>query len=251
MPHTCYERGHIVAVESTDQHPNGLKVAWDTIVAPKEAFESLRVAPTWGWPLLIVIVVGMLSVYAVMPASVHAMQAAWPAMVAKNPALAGMSQSQQQAQLAVAMRLASFGWIAVPIVALLSALVGSVLLLIFNAAGHGEGTFAKFWAAQWNIALVSTIGSIVLAAIVLLRGAESFATPQAVQSAVPNLGMLVPEGAVKLHAFLAFFTPFTLWATWLEVEALAIIGRTPRVTAWLGGCATLVLPALLVAGFAH
>ena len=35
---------------------NGLKTALDMIIAPKEAFEQLRVAPTWGWALLILLV---------------------------------------------------------------------------------------------------------------------------------------------------------------------------------------------------
>jgi hypothetical protein len=36
----------------TSPKPNGLKVALDTIVAPKEAFDSIRIAPTWflRWP---------------------------------------------------------------------------------------------------------------------------------------------------------------------------------------------------------
>ncbi len=36
--------------------PNGLKTALDTIVAPKDAFESLRSAPTWGWAFLLALV---------------------------------------------------------------------------------------------------------------------------------------------------------------------------------------------------
>ena len=35
--------------------PSGLKTALDTIVSPKEAFESIRVAPTWGWAIVIAV----------------------------------------------------------------------------------------------------------------------------------------------------------------------------------------------------
>ncbi|HEU5479666.1 MAG TPA: hypothetical protein VFU90_07515, partial [Candidatus Tumulicola sp.] len=54
---------------------NGLKTALDTIISPKEAFEQLRVAPTWGWALLLTIVLYAFASYLLTPAIVHGMQA--------------------------------------------------------------------------------------------------------------------------------------------------------------------------------
>jgi len=233
----------------TPTKPNGLKTALDTIVAPKAAFESLRVAPTWVWALLISIVCVMLSSYITTPAVIHGLSTDWPNLLAKDPNTAALSPDQQQARLAIAVKFTQFVWIITPIFVLFAALIGTVIMIIFNALGRGEGTFGKYWAAQCNIALIPSIGAIILAVIVLLRGSDSFTTAQSVNESIPSLGMLVP-GTGKLHVFLAVFTPFSIWAAGLAIAALSIVGRLPRVQAWLGGGLTLVLPALIVAAFA-
>jgi hypothetical protein len=232
----------------TSLKPNGLKVALDTIVAPKEAFESIRVAPTWGWALLIVLVATLATSYLVTPAVIHGLQSDWPNMVAKNPALSGLSADEQQARLAVSVKIAGFVWMFTPLFVLFGILLGSVIMVIFNALGRGDGSFGKYWAAQCNIALTNTVGAIILLAIVIARGVDSFTTAASVQEALPNLGMLVP-GAGKLHAFLATFTPFTLWAAALVIVALIIIGRVPRMQASLGGFLALLLPGAIAIAF--
>lgn len=229
---------------------NGLKTVVDTIVAPKEAFESIRVAPTWVWALLIALVVTLVSWYLATPASVHAVAADWPNTVAKTPSLAGATAEQQQAGLAMGQKIAGLIWIFTPIFVLIGVLIATVIMAIFNALGRGDGTFGKYWAAQCNIAVVYALGALVLAVIVLVRGPDSFNTAQSVQEAIPNLGMLVP-GTGKLHVFLSVFTPFSLWAMGLSIAALAIVGHVPRVQAWLGGILTLILPALIAAAFAR
>lgn len=238
-----------MAVESATK-PSGLKTLWDTIVAPKEAFESLRAAPTWGLALVIVVILSALASYLITPAIVHGMTADWPNMVARNPRLAQLTPEQQQAQLGIVVAFTKFSWIFTPIISVFAAVIGAIVLLIFNAIGRGEGSFAKYWAAQWNIAIVTAAGSIVLAIIVLIRGADSFTSATDVQSAMPSLGMLVPASSVKLHTFLSVFSVFGLWATGLEIAALAIIGRVSRPVAWLGGSLTLILGALIAASFA-
>jgi Yip1 domain len=229
---------------------NGLKTVVDTIVAPKEAFASIRVAPTWGWALLITIVIVLVSSYLTTPAAIHGVVTDWPNTVAKSPALAGQTAEQQQAGLAMAQKITSFVWIFTPIFVLIGILIGTVIMAIFNALGRGDGTFAKYWASQCNIAIVAALGAVILAVIVLVRGPDSFTSAQSVQEAMPNLGALVP-GTGKLHVFLSVFTPFSVWATLLSVAALSIVGRVPRVQAWLGGSLTLVLPGLIAAAFAH
>jgi Yip1 domain len=229
---------------------NGLKTVVDTIVAPKEAFESIRVAPTWGWALLIAIVFVLVSSYLTMPASLHAVAADWPNLVAKSPSLANATAEQQQAGLAMTQKITSLVWVFTPIFVVVFALIGAVIMLIFNAIGHGDGTFGKYWAAQCNIAVIAGLGALVLAVIVLVRGVDSFNTAQSVQEAMPNLGILVP-GTGKLHTFLSVINPFSAWGTGLAIAALSIVGRVPPVPAWLGGLLTLVLPGLFAAAFAH
>ena len=239
-----------MAVESTVK-PNGLKTAWDTIVAPKEALMSLSVAPTWGWAFLIVAVVGMIALYLTVPASIHAMTADWPNQVAKSPQLSAMSPEQQQAGLAMGTKFASFTWVISPLIYAIAALISTVILLIFNAIGRGSGTFGKYWAAQWNISLVAALGALILAIVVIVRGPESFNSPLQVQTALPSLAFFVPASSVKLHAFLAVFTPFGIWVAGLEIAALRIIGKVGPVPAWIGGSLTLVFSALVAAVFAR
>lgn len=238
-----------MAVESATK-PSGLKTLWDTIVAPKEAFESLRVAPTWGIAFVIVIVLSAVASFLITPAIAHGVTADWPNMVARNPKLAQLTPDQQQAQLAIVVGFMKYNWVFTPIVSIIAALIGAVLLLIFNAIGRGQGSFANYWAAQWNIGIVTAASSLALAVIVMLRGANSFNSAAEVQSAMPSLAMLVPASAVKLHAFLSVFSVFGLWAAGLEIGALSVIGRVSRPVAWLGGSLTLILGALLAASFA-
>ena len=239
-----------MAVESTAK-PNGLKTVWDTIVAPKEALESLRIAPTWGWAIFLVLVLITLSSYLITPAIIHGMTADWPNIVAKNPQLSAQTPQQQQAGLALITRFTAFGWIFTPLFVIFGALIGTVVLVIFNAVGHGTGSFVQYWAAQWNISIVTAIAYVAVAVIVLARGADSFSSAADVQSAMPSLAMLVPTSAVKLHAFLSVFTVFGIWAAGLEIAALRIIGKLGTVPAWLGGSLTLIVIALFTAAVAR
>jgi len=233
-----------MAVDTSPQ-PNGLKVALDTIVAPKAAFESIRVAPTWGWALLIAVVFGTFATYLITPALVHAYPGTFAQQLARDPGLSSLSSEQQQAALSIGEKALEFSWlggiIGVPVIAIVSALV----MLIFDRIGHGEGSFAKYWAAACNIAIPGlTLAGVVAAIIVLLRGVDSFPTEQAVQLAMPSLAALVPSTNLKLVAFLAAITPFSLWALYLNVAAMRIIGRVSLVPAWLAALVMFLVPAI-------
>jgi len=227
------------------QQANGLKVAIDTIVAPKAAFEAIRVVPTWAWALLIAIVVGAIGTYLMTPAFVHAYPGTFAQQAQSDPRIASMTPEQQQAIVAFTQKTLAFGWIFVVFGVPFGALVATVLMLIFDKIGHGEGSFLKYWAASCNIAIPSfALGSAVAAIIVLVRGADSFPTLQSVQEAVPSLAMVAPGAGAKTTAFLATITPFTLWGVGLNVAAMRIIGRVQAVPAWLAALVILIVPAL-------
>ena len=238
-----------MAVESS-QNANGLKTAWDTIVAPKAAFESIRNAPTWGWAFLISIVLFALGSYLALPATTHALTASWPNMVAQNPRLAGLSSADQQAQLQIVLKFAGFTWIFVIVAVPLFILISTVLYLIFDKIGRGDGTFGKYWAAACNISVVAGLGSVLTGIITIARGADSFLKPIDVQGAM-SLGLLAPQAGVKLGTLLASITPITIWVLALGIMALGIVGRVPRVPAWLGGIASFLVPVLVGVAFAR
>src|SRR5215469_6015827 len=188
-----------MAVDSQAPQANGLKTVLDTIVAPKEAFESIRVVPTWGWALAIAILLGAIGSYLMVPAVQHAIASDWPAMVAQNPRLAQMTPEQQQTALSTSQKIAAFSWIGIFIFAPILCLIEGVIMLIFDKLGRGEGSFAKYFAAACNIAVpVVGIGTLINALIVVMRGPASFTTTQAVQGAMPSLAMLAPGVTGKL-----------------------------------------------------
>jgi len=235
----------------TSPKPNGLKVALDTIVAPKEAFESIRVAPTWGWAFLIVLILFGLGGYLLTPANVHALTADWPNVVAQSPALSGMSADQQQAQLQVATKFSAFAWIAVIIFVPIYVVVASVLYLVFDRIGHGDGSFGKYWAAATNVSIIAGLGYLLTAVIAMIRGADSFNKPMDVITAMPSLMLLAPGAGPKVAAILGSVTPFSLWAIVLGATALRTVGRVSQIPAWLGAVAAFLVPVLIGAAFAR
>jgi hypothetical protein len=236
-----------MAVDSTT-NANGLKTVWDTIVAPKEAFESIRSTPTWGWALLIAIVVATAATYLVSPAFVHGYAGTFAHQVASDPRLSTLTPDQQQSAEAIGAKFVGFSWIFVLIGVPVFVLISSVVFLIFDKLGHGSGSFSQYWAAACNIAVPgSAFGSIVLALIVSIRGADSYNTIQEVQQSVPSLAMLAPGAGTKVTAFLGVITPFTLWAMVLAVLALLTIGKVGKFQAWLAALVMLLVPGLLAA----
>jgi hypothetical protein len=225
--------------------PNGLKTVVDTIVAPKEAFEAIRTAPTWGWALLITIVLAAGTSYLITPALVHGYPGTFAQQAASDPRIASMSLEQQQAVEAFGEKLLSFGWIFVIFGVAFGALIAAVVMLVFDKVTHGEGSFSRYWAAACNVGVPALgIGGIVAAIIVLVRGPESFANVQAVQAAVPSLATIATGAGTKLTAFLATITPFTLWGLGLNVVAMRAIGRVSASPAWLAALIILLVPGL-------
>ncbi len=236
-----------MAVDSRPSTPNGLKTVWDTIVAPKEAFESIRNAPTWGWALLIAIIVPMAATLLATPALEHGYAGTFAQQVASDPRLSALSADQQQSAEAIGSKIVGFSWMFVAFGVPLFVLISAVVFLIFDKLGRGTGSFGQYWAAACNIAVISAIGSIIMALIVSIRGADSFTTAQSVQQSVPSLAMLAAGAGVKLTGFLSVITPFTLWAASLAVVALTTIGKVGKLQAWLAAIVMLIVPGLLAA----
>lgn len=238
-----------MAVDAQPSRANGLKTAWDTIIAPKDAFESIRNVPTWGWALALTIVLSVIGNILLVPALQHAMAAAWPQTVAASPQLSQMSPDRQQSALEMTQKFAGFAWVGSFISAPVYALIAAVVLLIFDKLGRGEGTFGRYFAAACNIGLVGLgLGSLVLGIIATLRGAATFNSQLSVQEAMPSLGTIIPATG-KLAVFLATVTPFNLWVVGLAVLALLVIGRVPKLQAWLGGIVLFLIPALFAIAF--
>ncbi len=228
-------------MDSTKSASGGaLQTVIDTIVAPNAAFERVRTASTWGWALLIAIVVTSAAQYVIAPTAVHAFEGSWPAMVAANPQMAQLTPEQQQHALGMITAFMPYAWLVTIIWVPISVLATTVVLLIFNAIGRGSGTFESLWSAVANIYVPwAAIGGIVLAIIVHMKGESAFNSVQSVQFATPSLAWIVPTANVKVAAFLGSLSVFQIWAAILVYLAMRV---TARVSVAPATFAALVVP---------
>jgi hypothetical protein len=237
--------------ETTVDRRSGLLNVIDVIVAPRAAFERVRIVPTWGWAFLVTSLLGIAGSLVIEPALLHAMDKSLPAQLALNPQIAKMPADQQAAAIARAIAfskmVAQFSWIFVPISLLLIGAVQALAMMIANAASRGDGSFGKYFALSVTIMIVGTgLSSLVLALIVAIKGPGAFESPNAIQSAIPSLGLLAPGLRGALGAFLGALNVFYLWATALLAIGMMIVGRVKAGAAW----STAVVLLLLTAAFA-
>jgi len=219
---------------------NGLSTVVNVIAAPREAFETLRIAPTWGWAFVVAIVLAAIGQYLATPATMHAIQASWPAQVAANPQLAGASHEAQQRALNISLAVIKWTWLATPIIVLIAALVATIIMLIFKAVGRGDASFKQLWCAAMNVAVVSVgVSQLVNGLIAMVRGAASYNSTSDAYKAMPSLAWLVPHATLKLSAFLAAFSVVGIWAAVLLAMAMIYTAKTSKLNGTI--CALVVL----------
>jgi hypothetical protein len=221
---------------------NGLTTVINVITSPKEAFETLRVAPTWGWAVLIAIVLAAIGQYLATPATVHAVQATFPQQIASSPQLAGMSPEQQQRALNMSLAFVRFSWLFAPITVLIGSLVATIVMLVFKAIGRGDAGFKQLWCAAMNVAVVSVgVYSIIAGLIALVRGAATYNSTADAYRAIPSLAWLVPHAGVKFVAFLAAFNVIGIWAAVLLAMAMMYVAKTSKANGTICALAMLCI----------
>lgn len=227
----------------------GLTTVIDTIIAPKTAFDRLRVVPTWGWAFLIATVLGVIGTFLIGPAMVHVMETTVPAKLAASPQIAKLPPDQQQSMIAMQLKvsrvLLQLLPLFVPITLLVVGLIQGVVMTAANAIGRGDGSFKKYFALSINVAVVGyALGAVVIGAIVLLRGATSFDDQSAITGSLPSLGLLAPGLKGFAGGFLGGINVFYLWATALLALGMQRVGRLPAAVAWSTACLMLLLTAV-------
>jgi hypothetical protein len=238
-----------MAVDSTQMtKANGLATLLDTIVSPKEAFERLAIAPTWGWALLFSLALPIAAYFFMLPAIQHGMLGDLAKQAATNPNIAQMTP-EQRAKIA---GYAPFFVIFTPIAIFFFVFLQTIIMTVFNAAGKGQGSFGKLWAAAMNMCIVYGIGQIVAAAVVYIRGADSFNSAAEVQRAVPSLALLAP-GVSDPHllAFLATVNPIFVWSVVLVSMAMRYTAKVSSGPAWGAALVSYLVPMLIGVGFAR
>lgn len=233
---------------------NGLTTALNVIVAPREAFEALRDAPTWGWAFFIAAVLMAIGMFLASPASDHANLIMTQHMVAHSPFLANATDAQKQKMLADAQN-PTLGKHVLGIVISLAFLLivaafQALVLLIGNALGRGTASYKQLFSAAVNIAVVgSGLMWVVLGIITILRGAATFSSPADLVGAVPGLGYIAGSSGAGTATFLASINIFTVWSAVLMAAAMIVIAKVSKVIAYSFAALLLILgagiPALL------
>jgi hypothetical protein len=238
-----------MAVDSSQiPKANGLSTVLDTLISPKEAFERLAVSPTWGWALIVSLVLPIAAYVVMIPAVQHGMLGDLAKQAATNPQIAQMTP-EQRAKIA---GYAPYFVAITPIAIFFFVFVQTVVMTIFNAVGKGQADFGKLWAASMNVCVVYGIGQIVSAVVVILRGADSFNSAAEVQRALPSLAMLAPSASdPHMLAFLASVNPVVIWSVILVATAMRYTAKVSAGPAWGAAICTYLIPMLLGVGFAR
>jgi Yip1 domain len=238
--------------ETTVDRRAGLLNVIDVIVAPRSAFERLRIVPTWGWAFLVATLLGIAGSLLIQPAVLHGIDKSLPAQLAANPQIAKLPADQQakaiERGISVTKVIVRAAWVFVPIGLLLVGVVQALALTIANATSRGDGNFGKFFAMSQTIAVIGTgLSSLILALIVVIKGADNFDSQSAVIATVPSLALLAPGVKGALAGFLGALNIFNVWATALLAIGATIVGKVKPAAAWAAAIVILLCTAAFMA----
>jgi len=227
---------------------SGLQTLLNTIAAPKEAFETLKVAPTWGWAIIVAIVVYVIAATLLLPIG-HHVGLAMVERMANGSFGANMSDAQKQSMIAGAAHptaLKDFGNALGGIAGLFVALLFNTLwMLLANAIGKGSGDFKRFWSGSANILIPSYIlGQIVTAVIALMRGPDAFNSIGDIFRVLPSLAWLAPGAKGYAVGFLASLSIFSIWGAYLNATMLQVMANVKGGVAWTVASLVLLLTAV-------
>jgi hypothetical protein len=230
---------------------SGLKTALDIVVAPRDAFASLKAAPTWGWACTIAIILMLVGYFMQRPAQLHAAVGTLQHMMATNSLFANMTDEQKQKAIENAQHPgpASTAFAILGIVFSLfgAALLNTVVLLVGSVAARGTAGFNRLWAGSMNIAIPTFgLNYVVLGAVCLILGADHFQNTGDMLRAAPGLAMLAPGVHGMALGVLCGLNVFTIWGFILNVMMMREVAGAKGASAWIAPLVVLLGGALLL-----
>lgn len=218
---------------------NGLSTVVNVVAAPREAFETLRIAPMWGWALVIAAALAMVGQYLAIPAVLHAMQAGWPAQVAASPQLSSLTPAQQQRAFEMGTMFVHWSWLITPVLLLVGAFLQTIIMLVFRAAGKGDASFKQLWCASMNVMVVGFgVYNLLNGLISIVRGPAAYNSMMDSIRSMPSPAWLAPSASHKVLAFLASFNIVSIWGAVLLAMAMMYVAKVSKANAAI--CATTV-----------
>jgi hypothetical protein len=225
-------------MQREERTASGLATVLDTVVAPAAAFERLREAPTWGWAFAVAFALSALAFILEVPVLSHVWYLGLQHALATNSMYANVDPEQRQRMLAAvahpdAARLALYVVIS-GLGLLVAVLLNTLILWAGSAVGGGDADFKRLWSASMNIAVPSVgIGSLVTAAVILLRGPAAFSSAADLANATLSPALLAPHAAPALQGILVGLGIFNLWGFALNVLALRVLAKASPTASWL------------------
>jgi hypothetical protein len=184
------------------------------------------------------------------PALRHAMATGMPSQLAAMPEIAKLPADEQQKRIgsmvALSLAVLNFTWLLPLIILPVTALVQTLVMLLANMISGGDGTFRRFWSLALNVQIAGSIGGMIVAFIVLLRGPDSFGQTDDLQGLVPSLALLAPGAPHGLVTFLGGINLTGLWQSALLALGMITIARVSGRVAWI----TSILMLLALGTFA-
>ncbi len=229
--------------------PNELKVALDTVIAPKSAYEALRSAPVWRWAFLVLVVLIVVGYAMQRPAAQHAAVGSMQHMLATSSFFSKLTDAQKADMLARTehpdARDAVTGSLWTILAAAIALVFNSLLLMAGAAIGGGSARWSRMWAASVNTG-IPTIGiaAVVLGIIAMIEGPDRFNLTTDLLRAIPNLGWLAPGVTGVTAGTLASLNIFVLWGLWLNMQALRWTAEVRGPMVWIAPAVITILGAL-------
>ncbi len=229
---------------------NGLTTVMNTIAAPSDAFETLRVAPTWGWACLIAIVLLAIGTFLQAPAALHAGKIQTQQMMATSSFFANLTPEKKAEIVARAGQPSVLPYFFIAVILFVVVLFNTLFTLIGNAVGKGQADFKRLWAGSMNIAVPTfALGSLIVGVITMVRGPDAFNSSMDIARTMPSLAYLAPHSASPaMVSFLTGISIFSLWGLFLNATMLRVTARTSPAVAWTFAVLITLLGALLAAG---
>lgn len=234
---------------------SGLQTVLNTIASPKEAFESLKVAPTWGWAFIIAVVLILIGGILFIPATQHAALGFTQHFLTTKFA-ANMSDAQKQQMLDGALHpsaVKTYGGLLfnAVVLSLVACALNALFLLIGNAIGKGTAGFKNYFAASVNILIPSfAFAQLVGGIIGAVRGPDGFSGYAELFKAMPSLAWVIPVQHGWALGFLASITIFSIWGAYLNATSLKVMGGVKGGIAWTFAVLILLLSACSIGALA-
>lgn len=199
------------------------------LFAPVETFQDIARRPDILAPLLIILVIGYVTTFMVIPkmdmSSITAQQI--EQMRKQNPNMGEEQVAQMERFTAASGKV--MGYVGPLLGAIWYAILAGILLLAFRLFG-GEGTYKQALSATLYAWIPLVLFGILLTIIVLARGTFDPSTAATLVKSNPAFLVDMKEQPI-LFSLLTNFDIFTMWTIFLLIVGFSALSKTSRAKA--------------------